>query len=248
MNYEELYEMATEKAIEGDYEKALKYLDKAIKENENDARVWMAKGTALAELGKNEEAIRCYDKTIEIDANNDFAFALKGVALYEIGNGREAKKYFDIALKMNPKNFTAMYWKGVMEGKAGNKEEEANLKGKSAFIFFAAGPDIESMEIFEEVYYSNIDLPIRYECGIAYAAMLGLTVSLVEDSQAEKMGEEYHNILSDCWKNKEKVCKSAEILLNAMMNESFGIIIVNDEKDFTFKKLFELWFEELEEG
>ena len=246
MKYDELYNKAIEKIGEGEYEEALKYLDEAIKENENDTRAWIAKATALMDLKDYEKAIEIIDRVITMDENDDFVVALKGVALYE--TGRDGSEFLDRALKMNPKNFTAMYWKGVVEGRAGRKENEAELKGNAAFILFAAGGDAEALRIFREVYYSGVDLPIRYECGIAYAAMVDYVIPLVDKKDAEKLIEEMDKIIEDCWEHRNMICESARVLLNDMVGEEVKNIVVNDEKDLVFKKLFEPWQEEVENG
>ena len=241
--FENLMKKLEEKMVEGDYEGAMECIDNAIKEN-GDERLWMIKGSILMDSNKMEEAIKCFDEALAINANNDFAIAFKGIALYRIGEENEGEKYIDDALAINPKNFTALYWKGVIEGKNGRKENEIKLKAASAFILFATGGDVESLDIFKEVYYSGVDIPARYECGVAYAAILNYILMSNEDKNLE---EEYYAIVSDCWKNKEKICKSAQILLADMMGEKEEErIVVNNEKDFVFKKLSMPWFDEME--
>ncbi|HEC77143.1 MAG TPA: tetratricopeptide repeat protein [Thermoplasmatales archaeon] len=241
--YENFMEKVGEKIIEGDYEEAIKFIDDVIKKND-DERIWITKGTILMDLNEMEDAIKCFDKALEINANNDFAIAFKGVTLYRIGEENEGEKCFDEVLSMNPKNFIALYWKGVVEGKKGRKENEIELKGKAAFILFTTGGDVESFNLFREVYYSGVDMPIRYECGVAYAGILDYILMMRKD---KKLEEEYDAIVLDCWKNREKICKSAQILLADMMGEEVEEeIVVNDEKDFVFKKLFETWFNEME--
>jgi len=246
MNYEELYGKAIEKIGDGEYEEAIKYLDEAIKENENDVRAWIAKATALMDMKDYENATQILDKVIAMDENDDFVVALKGIALYE--TGKDGSEFLDRALKMNPKNFTAMYWKGVMEGKAGRKENEAELKGKAAFILFAAGGDAEALGIFSDVYNLDVDLPIRYECGIAYAAMLDYAIPFVGKENAERLMEEVDKIIEDCWEHRSMICESARALLNEMVGEEPEDFVVEDEKDFVFEKLMGVEYGEEEEN
>ena len=202
MKYDELYGKAIEKIGEGEYEEAIKYLDEAIKENENDTRAWIVKATALMNLKDYEKAIEIIDRVISMDGNDDFVIALKGIALHE--TGKEGKEFLDRALKINPKNFTAMYWKGLIEGRAGKKENEAKLKGNAAFILFVAGGDAEALRIFREVYDMDVD-----------------------------------EIIEDCWKHRNMICKSAKVLLNDMVRDEVEDFVVKDEKDLVFKKLLE---------
>ncbi|RLF44578.1 MAG: hypothetical protein DRN29_08175, partial [Thermoplasmata archaeon] len=205
--------------------------------------IWMTKGAILMDLNKPKEAMEYFDRAIEIDENNDFAIASKGVALYKIGKDKEGEKYLDRALEINPKSFTALYWKGEMKGRKGKKEEEIELKGNAAFILFAAGGGEGALKIFREVYYSGVDLPIRYECGVAYAAMADYLLLLADEEDAEKVREEINKIVEDCWEHRNMICKSARALLNDMVGEEVESIVVNDEKDFVFKKLFEPSYE-----
>lgn len=241
--YMEFMEKINRKIMNGDYDGAMKIIDEAIKKND-DERIWITKGTILMDLNEMDDAIKCFDKALEINADNEFAIAFKGVALYRRGDEKEGEKCFDEVLSINPKNFIALYWKGVLEGNRGRRENEIKLKGESAFILFATGGDIESLDIFREVYYSGVDIPIRYECGVAYAGMLDYVLMVKEN---EKLEEEHNSIVMNCWENKEKICKSAQILLADMMGEEVEEkIIVNNEKDFVFKKLLEPWFDEME--
>jgi len=234
--YEKLIEKVEEEMMEGNYERALKYVDKimATKKNEN---LWMIKGKLLMELNKFEEALECFDKALEINEKNDMAIVLKGALLCRTNRIDEGEKLINTALKLNPKNFAALYLKGAIEGLRGRKENELKLKAEAAFILFYIGANIDAFYIFREIYYSGIDLPIRYECGIAYAAMLKFLILI--GPYDEKKEEEHTEIVLDCWENKEKICKSAKILLNDMMEEEVGDIVANNEKDYTFKKLLE---------
>lgn len=240
--YMDLMEKVNEKVMKEDYEGAMKIIDEAIEKND-DERIWITKGTILMDLNEMEDAIKCFDNALEINADNEFATAFKGVALYRIGEENEGERCFDKVLSINPKNFIALYWKGVAEGGRGKRENEIKLKGESAFILFATGGDVEALNIFREVYYSGLDIPIRYECGVAYAGILDYVLMMEEN---EKLEEEYNAIILDCWENRERICKSAQILLADMMGEEVEEkIAVNNEKDFVFKKLFEPWFNEM---
>ena len=243
MNYDEIYEKAMEKANNGDFEGALKYFDAAIKENENDKRAWVGKASLLMDLGKVDEALKNIEMALKIE-KDDYSLALKGVALYEMKNDM-AIQFLNEALEMNEKNFIALYWKGVIEGERGNKKEEAELKGNAAFLLFSVGGDAEALKIFKEVYYLNQDLPICYECGIAYATMVDYVLPFIEEN--EELEKEKNEIIENCWKNRDKVSKPAFILLSRIVEGKEEEIKVENEKDFVFKMLMEMG-EEVENG
>ena len=46
-----------------------------------DSDVWIAKGNAIADLGKYDEAIKAYDKLIELNPNDSGAWNKKVAAL-----------------------------------------------------------------------------------------------------------------------------------------------------------------------
>ena len=55
-------------AKKGKFLDALKYFEKAVKFNPNNAKAWYNYGTCLTKLGKNDEiSLKCFEKTIEIN-------------------------------------------------------------------------------------------------------------------------------------------------------------------------------------
>ena len=56
---------------------AIKYLDKALAIDPNNAYALMIKGITLNETGNNKAAIENLDKVLEIEPDNSFAYKLR---------------------------------------------------------------------------------------------------------------------------------------------------------------------------
>lgn len=70
---EELYKKGLSHAKIEDYEEAIRYFDKAVQLDPNNALAWISKANALIESGSEEEAIECFDKASKIDSKYDFS-------------------------------------------------------------------------------------------------------------------------------------------------------------------------------
>ena len=214
---------------------------KVLKINPNDADAWNNKGWVLYKLGKYKEAIKCYDKALKINPNDVDAWNNKGIILGELGKYEKAIKCFDKALEINPKYVGAWNNKGWALYKLGKlvekkKPKEAKQKyeeaikamGNVAFLFYTEGRIENAYKHFEEVYYMEIDLPIRYECGVAYAALLCLGNKL------------YDTVVGECWKHKDEISSSARVVLEYLVERKEGEIKeVKNEKGMVFKDLME---------
>ncbi|MCP2619049.1 tetratricopeptide repeat protein, partial [Candidatus Aminicenantes bacterium AC-335-A11] len=94
------YNLALLSLIEGKSEKALKYINSALRENSRYGMAYNLKGKILENLGNLEEAIRNYEKALEIVPNEvNFMFNL-GVALYKNREYGRAKNIFEKLNKM----------------------------------------------------------------------------------------------------------------------------------------------------
>jgi|SoiMethySBSTD1v2_1073268.scaffolds.fasta_scaffold61588_4 tetratricopeptide (TPR) repeat protein len=70
---EELYKKGLSHAKIEDYEEAIRYFDKAVQLDPNNAMAWVSKANALIESGSEEEARECFDKASKIDPKYDFS-------------------------------------------------------------------------------------------------------------------------------------------------------------------------------
>ncbi len=86
----------------GDYDVALKNLNKALELDPELADAHFNFGKLLQSQDKSEEAIEHYMDAIRIDPKMAEAYSNCGAAYYMIGKPEDAKKYLTLALQINP--------------------------------------------------------------------------------------------------------------------------------------------------
>jgi tetratricopeptide (TPR) repeat protein len=120
------YEKAYGLSNLGKNEEAIKYLDKALEIDPNNANALTSKGLALYNLGNYQEAVKYHDKALEINPNGGPALNNKGLALYGLGKYDEALEYYDRALEIDPNGGPAALLlsnKGLAFEKLGKHQE-----------------------------------------------------------------------------------------------------------------------------
>ena len=98
----------------GNTVEALKYLNRAIKDNPDNEMAWNNRGIALAKLGLEDAALKSYDRAIMINPNYEVAWNNKGNALARMGRYEEALRCYDRALRINPDYRDAWMNKGYV--------------------------------------------------------------------------------------------------------------------------------------
>jgi tetratricopeptide (TPR) repeat protein len=114
---------ATESFYDERYEDALRDIEKAIRLQPDDARVWYNKGVVLAELGRYMEALNANEKALHLKPNDFEALHNKGAVLERLERYGEALAVYDDALHLNPEIADTWFNKGVALGKMGRQEE-----------------------------------------------------------------------------------------------------------------------------
>jgi Flp pilus assembly protein TadD len=66
-NTSELAKKGSQLILDGDFEKALNYLDQAIMMEPNNPDLLNKKGIALRALGRYDEALECFNKSLQLD-------------------------------------------------------------------------------------------------------------------------------------------------------------------------------------
>jgi tetratricopeptide (TPR) repeat protein len=87
--------------------------DKALATQADDNAVWVARGDALARLGRYTEALACFDQALEIDSSDDAAWVFRGVVLIHLARYQEALLSCDRALRVQPNQSEAWIFKGA---------------------------------------------------------------------------------------------------------------------------------------
>ena len=85
----ELITLIQKECKEGNYKRAIIYLNKAIEIDPNDCRFYISRGT-FKEKENYEDAIDDYTKAIEIDPNNAFGYRLRADAKRKSGDNKGA--------------------------------------------------------------------------------------------------------------------------------------------------------------
>ena len=134
-NFGETYRDIWELINVGNFNKAIKYLDDALKANPNNADLLNQKGFALKGLNKTTEALACYEKAIQINPNHVFAWFNKAQLLGDLRQNDEALKCYDTAIeqynnaiKLNPNSIFLM--QGLEERIWGSKGYTLSIMGR----------------------------------------------------------------------------------------------------------------------
>jgi tetratricopeptide (TPR) repeat protein len=102
------------------YYEAIKYYDKVLAINPENAEAWHNKGHMLHKLGKYEEAIKCYERALEIAKTKELFLKTLcniGNILDDLGKYYQAKEAFDKALKIDPNYADALNYKNLLLNK-----------------------------------------------------------------------------------------------------------------------------------
>ena len=141
----------------GEYKEFLKKAEEMIKDEEDNAFAWFAKGTALIILGEFNDALEAFSKTIELDPEDAFAWSLKGFALLSLMRNEEALEAFFESIELNPEYADAWYLKGLALGDLERYEEaleavsrSLELNPENADAWYLKGLALRALERYEE--------------------------------------------------------------------------------------------------
>jgi ribosomal protein S12 methylthiotransferase accessory factor len=86
----------------GDYEGAIKALERAREFDPNLKEIYNVLGFCYFKLKKHEQSIEQFEKALEIDPGSAIDYANIGSNLREMGHKKEAIRLYRIALEMDP--------------------------------------------------------------------------------------------------------------------------------------------------
>jgi tetratricopeptide (TPR) repeat protein len=98
----------------GDYNNALKYAEKAIAAEPENAAVYSTKGLALDALEKYDLALEAYIEAEKLGGGDSTIYVCMSWCYYEADDYMNALKYANKAINTNKKNFYAYFSKGVI--------------------------------------------------------------------------------------------------------------------------------------
>ena len=100
----------------GNYEKAIRELDQALRMNPKDAWSYHNRGIAKRNLGQHYSAILDYHEAIRLDPNDALAYHNRGYARGQLGKYYGAIADYNEAIRLNPKYALAYYNRGNAKG------------------------------------------------------------------------------------------------------------------------------------
>lgn len=98
--------------LKGDYDRALRDYEQAIRLNPANAGAYINRGLSLAEHGDYEEALKDYDEAIRIDPTKYKAFYGRSFTHAQLGNFDAAWQDISETLRLNPKFAPAYVYRG----------------------------------------------------------------------------------------------------------------------------------------
>ena len=111
--------------ILGQYEEALRAIDRALDINPMNEVAWVNKGNALTRMGRLVDALRSFNAAIKVNPAYEVAWNNKGNALARLGQYEEALRCYEKALDLDPAYRGAWVNKGFVLAKLGRFDEAA---------------------------------------------------------------------------------------------------------------------------
>lgn len=106
----------------GDYKEAIKYLNKAVKEDAKNPEVFYLLGVCKSNVQLNEEAINDYNIALVLDPDFAEVYFEKGYSLFMVGRLEESVLNYDKNIELKPKNAIAFVNRGSVKCILGDKE------------------------------------------------------------------------------------------------------------------------------
>jgi len=99
---------------DGEYEKALKACDDALRSDPENPVTWSNKAAVLEGLGEAEQALQSYDKSIELDSKLPITWNNRAKLLYKLGRYDAALESLDKAIELNRSDGYFWYGRGLI--------------------------------------------------------------------------------------------------------------------------------------
>ena len=102
------------------YDDAIQACDEALRDNPEDATVWLMRGMALENKHQLVEAAIAYNTVIRLQADDHMAWFRLGTVLEDLGHLKRAAKAYSNVTRLQPQNHWAWYQLGRTLEKLGN--------------------------------------------------------------------------------------------------------------------------------
>jgi len=109
----------------GQYEEALRAIDRALDINPRNEVAWVNKGNALTKMGRVVDALRSFNAALKVNPRYEVAWNNKGNALARLGRYDEALRCYEKALEIDEAYRGAWVNKGYVLAKLGRYDEAA---------------------------------------------------------------------------------------------------------------------------
>jgi len=100
--------------VDGDFEGAARYLERALELAPNDDKVLNAAAVLLSDLLRDEESLRIHRLLVKRDPVNPSSYHNVGTVYYSMGDMDAAVAAFDRALTLSPDMILARWWRAYM--------------------------------------------------------------------------------------------------------------------------------------
>lgn len=145
----------------GEYNEALDYINKSIKENPNLIKPYYYKGITYQILSKYEKAIECFNKILSINPNHIESLISKGTVYCLLGNLNQGIEFYNKALNLNKNNYEALMNKSIALKKLKKYQEVLDclekliiIKKDNDDIFFERSNCFQKLGLYEEAIKS----------------------------------------------------------------------------------------------
>ena len=108
-----------QKAYEGNYKKAMRLFNKAIRKSPDYALAYYNRGHIKYELKDYYGSIADCSRAIELDKTLTDAYFNLAISKFHLDKFREAIRDFDRAIELNPEDDESFCWRGISQHKLG---------------------------------------------------------------------------------------------------------------------------------
>ena len=122
-----------------DPQKAIDYLNEAIKQKPNWAEAYNNRGNAYGDLSQNQRAIEDYNEAIHIKPDYAHAYGNRGIAYYDLGQYQKAIEDYNEAIRLKPDDVYTYTNRGNAYFIQGNKELGCNDLQKACDLGICTG-------------------------------------------------------------------------------------------------------------